>query len=84
MTYKVTLDGATLAQGDMRTVQAASAEAVTVLLAQDPEGVAMSASQANRDFRNGAVESAVAIRGEYRCPLWVNGATSTLLVTWQG
>lgn len=84
MTYKVTLDGAVLAQGDMRAIQAASAEAVTVLLAQDPEGVAMSAVQANRDFQFGAVESAVALSGEYRCPFWVNGAASTLLVTREG
>ena len=84
MAFKVTLDGAVLAQGDMKTVQAASAEAVTVLLGQDPEGVAMSASQANRDFQNGAVESAVALKGEYRCPFWVHGAASTLIVTKEG
>ncbi|MFJ2650899.1 hypothetical protein ACIO1C_29790 [Streptomyces sp. NPDC087420] len=82
--YKVTLDGAVLAQGGMREVQAASAEAVTGLLAQDPDGVAMSAAQANRDFQDGAVEAALAAAGEYRCPFWVKGVPSTLIVTREG
>lgn len=80
MPYTATLGGKPLATGTMQDVQAASAEAVTALLAQDPEGVAMSAQQANRDFQSGAVEAIVASAGEWKCPMWVHGKAQTLVV----
>lgn len=84
MPYTVTLGGKHLARGTMREVQAASAEAVTGLLAQDPNGVAMSAQQANRDFQSGTVEASIASTGVWQCPFWVNGTASTLRVIKEG
>lgn len=81
MTYTATLGGEPLATGTMREVQTAVSMAVTELLAQDPESVAMSAQQANRDFQSGTVEATVASVGEWRCPLWVHGKAQTLIVT---
>lgn len=80
MTYEVTLGGEPLARGSMREVQTAAAGAVTNLLAQDPDGVAMSAQQANTDFQSGTVEAAVASTGEWQCPIWVHGDATTLRV----
>ena len=80
MTYTATLGGKPLVTGTMQEVQAASAEAITALLAQDPDGVAMSAQQANRDFYSGAVEATVATAGEWKCPIWVHGQAQTLTV----
>jgi hypothetical protein len=82
--YTVTLDGKPLARGTMQEVQAASAEAVTDMLAQDPNGVAMSAQQANRDFQSGTVEASVASTGVWQCPFWVHGKASTLRVIEEG
>lgn len=81
MTYIATLGGEPLATGTMQEVQAASAEAITDLLAQDPDGVAMSAQQANRDFQSSTVEATVASAGEWKCPIWVHGEARTLVVT---
>lgn len=80
MTYTAALGGMPLVTGTMQEVQAASAEAITDLLAQDPDGVAMSAQQANRDFQSGTVEATVASVGEWKCPIWVNGDARTLTV----
>lgn len=68
----------------MQEVQAASMGVLTDLLAEDPDGVAMSASQANRDFQSGTVEATVASVGEWRCPIWVHGDARTLIVTKEG
>jgi hypothetical protein len=84
MTYTATLGGKSLATGTMQEVQAASAQAITGLLAQDPEGVAPSAQQANRDFQSGTVEATVASVGEWKCPVWVHGEPRTLRVTKEG
>lgn len=81
MTYTATLGGKPLKTGTMQEVQAASADAMTQLLAQDPDGVAMSAMQANRDFQAGRVEATVASVGEWKCPIWVHGKAQTLIVT---
>jgi hypothetical protein len=81
MAYTATLGGEPLRTGTMQEVQAASAEAITVLLEQDPDGVAMSAQQANRDFQSGTVEATVASTGEWKCPIWVNGKAQSLTVT---
>lgn len=79
--YSATLGDTPLTTGTLQEVQAASAEAITGLLAQDPEGVAMSAQQANRDFQNGTVAATVASTGEWKCPIWVHGVAQTLIVT---
>lgn len=79
--YRVRLDSKTIGKGTLQQVQAASMEAVTDLLAQDPDGVAMSAQQANKDFQAGTVEATVASTGEWKCPIWVHGAAHTLSVT---
>jgi len=81
MTYTAKLGGELLKTGTMQEVQAASADAMTKLLAQDPDGVAMSAMQANRDFQSGTVEATVASVGEWKCPIWVHGKAQTLIVT---
>lgn len=79
--YKITLDGKPLASGTLQEAQQASMEAITGLLAQDPEGVAPSAQQANGAFQRGAVQQAVDDHGEWKCPLWVHGQAHTLRVT---
>lgn len=84
MAYTAMLDGKSLATGTLQEVQAASAEAMTKLLALDPEGVALSAQQANRDFQGGTVEATVASVGEWRCPVWVHGRRQTLTVSKEG
>jgi hypothetical protein len=84
MAFTATLDGVPLATGTLQEVQAASAEAMTGLLAQDPEGVALSAQQARRDFQTGTVEATVASVGEWRCPVWVHGQRQTLTVSREG
>lgn len=84
MAYSVTLGGEPLAQGTMQEVQMAASEAITGLLAEDPDGVAMSAQQANRDFQTGTVEATVASTGEWKCPVWVHGKAQTLSVTGEG
>jgi hypothetical protein len=84
MAYTATLGGKPLVTGTMREVQAASAEAITGLLAQDPDGVAMSAQQANRDFQSGTVLATVASAGEWKCPIWVHGKAQALTVTKEG
>lgn len=84
MTYKATLGGKPLATGTMQEIQAASMEAITGLLAEDPDGVAMSAQQANRDFQSATVETTIASVGEWKCPLWVHGDAKTLIVTKEG
>lgn len=81
MTYKATLGGEDLKTGTMQEVEAASADAITRLLAVDPDGVAMSAQQAIQDFRTGTVEATVASVGEWKCPIWVHGEGQTLIVT---
>jgi hypothetical protein len=81
MTYVATLGGEPLASGTMQKVQEAASTAITSLLAEDPEGVAMSAQQANRDFQSGTVEATVASVGEWKCPIWVHGKAQTLIVT---
>lgn len=80
MRYSVTLGGKPLAQGTMQEVQFAASGAITELLAQDPDGVAMSAQQANRDFQTGTVATTVASTGEWKCPIWVHGKAQTLAV----
>lgn len=80
MRYSVTLGGKPLAQGTMQDVQTAVSAAVTEMLAQDPEGVAMSAQQANKDFQTGTVEATVASTGEWKCPVWVHGKATTFVV----
>lgn len=80
MPYKVLLDDREVGRGTLQEAQAASAEAMTGLLAQDPDGVAMSAQQANRDFQTGTVEATVASTGQWQCPIWVNGTRHTLSV----
>jgi hypothetical protein len=81
MTYRATLGGEPLATGTMQEIQQASADAITGLLAVDPDGVAMSAQQANRDFQTGSVEVTIASVGEWKCPIWVHGEAKTLIVT---
>lgn len=81
MTYRATLGGEPLITGTLQEVETASADAITDLLAKDPEGVAMSAQQANRDFRSGTVEATIASVGEWKCPIWVHGEAKTLIVT---
>lgn len=81
MTYRATLGGEDLITGTMQEVQAVASMAITDLLAQDPDGVAMSAQQANRDFQTGTVEVTVASVGEWKCPIWVHGEARTLIVT---
>jgi hypothetical protein len=81
MTYKATMGGKPLTTGTMQDVQAAVSAVVTDLLAQDPDGVAMSAQQANRDFQTGTVEATVASVGEWKCPMWVHGQARTVIVT---
>ncbi len=80
MTYTATLGGTPLVTGTLQEVQAAVSVAVTDLLAQDPDGVAMSAVQANRDFQAGTVEATIASTGEWKCPLWVHGQAQTIAV----
>ena len=84
MTYTATLAGQPLVKGTMQEVQAASMGVLTELLAEDPDGVAMSAAQANRDFQAGSVGATVASVGEWRCPIWVHGEAKTLIVTKEG
>ncbi|WP_327719905.1 hypothetical protein OG381_34520 [Streptomyces sp. NBC_00490] len=84
MTYKATLGGEPLATGTMQEIQQASMEAITEALGKDPEGVAMSAAQANRDFQSSTVEATVASVGEWKCPMWVHGDALTLVVTKEG
>lgn len=81
MTYRATLGGEDLVTGTMQEVQEVASVAITDLLAQDPDGVAMSAQQANRDFQSGTVEATVASVGEWKCPIWVHGEARTLIVT---
>lgn len=81
MKYAVTLDGDEIARGTIQEVQAASAEAMTGLLAQDPEGVAISAQTANRAFQSGAVEEAVKAYGHWTTYVMVGEASRTLRVS---
>lgn len=81
MAYKATLGGKPLATGTMKEIEVAASGAITDALGEDPEGVAMSAVQARRDFDSGAVETAIASMGEWKCPMWVRGKARTLLVT---
>lgn len=80
MNYTATLDGEPLACGSLQEVQAASSEAVTGFLAQDPDGVAMSAQTAVRAFQTGAVAQAVEEYGQWRLPLWVHGEAHNIVV----
>ena len=79
--YRVTLSGEPLAAGTLQEAQQAAMQAITGLLAQDPEGVAPGAQQANSAFQQGAVQRAVDDHGEWKCPLWVHGQAHTLRVT---
>lgn len=81
MTYTATLDGDEIARGTIQEIQAASAEAMTGLLAQDPEGVAISAQTANRAFQSGAVEEGVAEYGHWTTYVMVGEASMTLRIT---
>jgi hypothetical protein len=81
MPYRATLDGAEIGSGTMQDIQAASAQAITGLLAQDPDGVAMSAQDANRAFQSGAVEKAIETDGQWTAPFWVHGRPEKLIVT---
>lgn len=84
MTYVLTMGGKPMVTGTMQDVETAVSTTITDLLAQDPDGVAMSAQQANRDFRTGTVEATVASVGEWKCPLWVHGQARTLVITKEG
>lgn len=79
--YVLSLGGEVRAEGDMASIQTFAADIVTTLLADDPDGVALSASQANADFQRGVVASWVAETGEWSCPFWVHGEATTLKVT---
>lgn len=66
MRYTAKLDGRQIGKGGLQDIQTAVMEAVTGLLAQDPQGAAEGAQGANQDFQDGAVEHAVKTWGQWR------------------
>lgn len=84
MTYRVTLAGREIGRGTLREVRAAVAEAVTGLLAQDPEGAAEGAQTVNMAINSGAVSAALDETGTWKTIIDVNGEPHRLRITREG
>lgn len=81
MHYTASLDGSRIASGTAQDIQTAVSTALTDFLAQDPEGVAMSAMSANQAFQDGATVATLPEGGHWDLPLWVHGERHTIKVT---
>lgn len=73
MPYRLTVNGAVATRGTLQEVQAAVAQLVTTRLAEAPERVALDAQTINLAFNTGAVEEALAERGEWFTVLDAHG-----------
>jgi hypothetical protein len=78
--YRVSVGDAIVPVKTFREVQAAVMEALTSLLAQDPEAVAKGAMMANRAFKVGTVQHALDTQGSWRTSVTVHGEPVLLVV----
>ncbi len=78
--YKVTVGNATVRVKTFQEVGAVVVEAVTNLLAQDPEAAAEGAMMANRAFSVGTVQHALDTHGSWRTSVTVHGETVPVVV----
>lgn len=79
--YKVTVRDRTVRVKDLQGVQFAVMEALTSLLAQDPEGASEGTMMANRAFSVGTVQHALDAHGSWRTTVTVHGEPVAVLVT---
>jgi hypothetical protein len=78
--YKVSVGNSTVRVKTFREVGPVVMEALTNLLAQDPEGAAEGTMMANRAFSVGTVEHALDTYGSWRTSVTVHGEPVTLVV----
>jgi hypothetical protein len=80
VSYRVSVGGATTRVKKFREVGPVVMEALTSLLAQDPEAVARDAMVANHMFTEGAVERAVETHGSWHMSVTVHGEPIRVVV----
>lgn len=80
MSYKVSVGSATRRLKTFQEAGAVVAEAVTDLLAQDPEGAAEGAMMANRAFSAGTVQHALDTHRSWRTSVTVDGEPVPVVV----
>ena len=78
--YRVSVGDAIVQAKTFQEVQAVVMEALTSLLAQDPEAVAKGAMMANRAFEVGTVQHALDTQGSWRTSVTVHGEPVPLVV----
>lgn len=74
---RATLDGREVGSGTMQDVQAAVAEVITGLVAEDPDEYAKDAQRAQRAFADGAVDERVRDSGYWTLVLGEKTVTVT-------
>jgi hypothetical protein len=78
--YKVSVGNVTVRVKTFQEVQAVVAEALTGLLAQDPEAAAEGVMMANRAFSVGTVQHALDAHGSWRTSVTVHGERVPVVV----
>jgi hypothetical protein len=71
--YKVTVGSTTVRVKKFRDARSAVIDAITKLLAQDPDSVAGGAMMANQAFESGAVEHSLAAHGKWDATVTFHG-----------
>lgn len=79
--YKVTVRDTTVRVKSLQEVQFAVMEALTSLLAQDPEGASEGTMMVNRAFTVGTVQHALDAHGRWRTTVTVHGEPVAVVVT---
>lgn len=79
--YKVTVGDTAVRVKSLRKVQFVVMEALTNLLAEDPEAASMGAMMANQAFSVGTVQHALEARGNWRTTLTVHGEPVPVVIT---
>jgi cytochrome c-type biogenesis protein CcmH/NrfG len=78
--YRVSVGSATARVKTLQEVESVVMEALTSLLAQDPEAVAEGAMMANRAFEVGTVKQALDNHGSWRTSVRVHGEPVSVVV----
>ena len=79
--YVVSVGGATTRVKNFRDARSVVAEAITNLMARDPESAARHAVAVNLDFETGAAEHLLIARGSWSATLTVDGEPVSLAIT---
>ncbi|MBV9447657.1 MAG: hypothetical protein JO345_17370 [Streptosporangiaceae bacterium] len=78
--YKVSVGSTTVRVKNFRDARSVVAEAITSLLARDPEAVAHSAMSVNQSFETGAVEHSLTAHGSWSTTVTVHGEPVLLAI----